>query len=281
MKQKNENISVQKKIYQKMRYNILQRHIYGITSPLRVTPDFLIIGAKRCGTTSLYEYLGEHPCIKKSFRDHIGFFDDNFQLGINFYKSFFPTIFEKKFFELKNGKFLSNDVTSSYIQNLETAEHVFSTLPKSKIIAILRNPTDRAYSEYNLHLRSNSNLSSFESHIENEMNKNKTINDDKHTKDYLKKGFYFEQLTPWFKLFPRKNILILSTEEFGKSTSDVFNNIFEFLQLEKYHIENPKRMQRGVYSKLNPVMRKKIIEYFRPKNKKLYDLVGKDFSWEK
>ena len=276
-------ISMKRNIYRKIKYNLLQRHIYGITSSIRVLPDFLVIGAKRCGTTSLYEYLGKHPCIKKSSHDHIGFFDDNYDLGIGFYKSFFPTIFEKKIYEVKNGKFLTNDVTSSYIQNTKIVNRIVEMLPNSKIIAILRNPVDRAYSEYNLHLRANAEIESFDSLIQNEINSIENKNDGGKIKNnsYLKKGFYYDQLKPWFELFPKNNILILSTEKFGENTSQVFNDIFKFLNLKNYNIQNPKRMQKGSYSKLNPSTREKLLEYYEPKNKQLYELIGKKFNWEK
>ena len=278
---KNKN-SLKMNIYRKIRYNLLQRHIYGLTSSIRVLPDFLVIGAKRCGTTSLYEYLGEHPCIKKSSHDHIGFFDDNFDLGIGFYKSFFPTIFEKKFLEFKNRKLLTNDVTSSYIQNSQTATKIFQTLPDKKIIAILRNPIDRAYSEYNVDLRVNPNIQSFETIIQNEIDnmENKDDGEVIKNKHYLKNGIYFDQLKPWFELFPKKNILILSTEKFGEDANNIFNIIFKFLNLENYNIENSKRMQKGTYAKLNPKTRERLLKFYKLKNNKLYDLINEKFDWD-
>ena len=72
-------------------HQLLKRHFFAITGPNRVLPDFLIIGAKRCGTTSLFSHLPEHPSIAKSHHDNMGFFNDNFHLGVNWYKSFFPT----------------------------------------------------------------------------------------------------------------------------------------------------------------------------------------------
>jgi len=279
---KNKN-SLKVDIYRKIRYNLLQRHIYGLTSSFRVLPDFLVIGAKRCGTTSLYEYLGQHPCIKKSSHDHIGFFDDNFHLGIGFYKSFFPTIFEKKFFEFKNGKLLTNDVTSSYIQNSQTATKIFQTLPDKKIIVILRNPIDRAYSEYNLDLRANPDIQSFETIIQNEIDNMEDKNDGEviQNKHYLKRGIYFDQLKPWFELFPKKNILILSTEKFGEDANNIFNIIFKFLNLENYNIKNSKRMQKGTYTKLNSKTREKLLKFYKLKNNQLYDLINEKFDWDK
>ena len=61
-------------------HQLLKRHYFAITGPNRVLPDFLIIGAKRCGTTSLFSHLPEHPSIAKSHHDNMGFFNDNFHL---------------------------------------------------------------------------------------------------------------------------------------------------------------------------------------------------------
>ena len=77
-------------------HQLLRRHYYAITGPNRVLPDFLIIGAKRCGTTSMFFNLPKHPSILKSHHDNMGFFNDNFHLGQNWYKSFFVTKSHKK-----------------------------------------------------------------------------------------------------------------------------------------------------------------------------------------
>ena len=100
----------------------VKRHIFGVTSSSRVLPDFIIIGAKRCGTTSLFSYLPEHPSIARSHHDNMGFFNDNFHLGINWYKSFFPTISQKRKIEKQYGKFLAFDVTTRYMETKITAD---------------------------------------------------------------------------------------------------------------------------------------------------------------
>jgi len=87
------NAGKHRQLYRIIYYQLIQRHIFAITGFIRVIPDFLVIGAKRCGTTSLYQHLPEHPCISKSPHDNMGFFNDNFHLGVNWYKSFFPTTF--------------------------------------------------------------------------------------------------------------------------------------------------------------------------------------------
>ena len=72
-----------KNLAQKFIHGLCKRHVYFITSPIRVLPDFFIIGVVRSGTTSLYHYLGQHPSIKNAAYDELGYFDDNYHLGIH------------------------------------------------------------------------------------------------------------------------------------------------------------------------------------------------------
>ena len=88
-------LKIIRKIYQIIRYGLLQRNIFYITSPLRTSPQVIVIGVGRGGTTSLFHYLSQHPCIEGSAYDELGFFDDNFHLGLNWYRSLFPTKFTK------------------------------------------------------------------------------------------------------------------------------------------------------------------------------------------
>ncbi|MFM7797153.1 MAG: sulfotransferase domain-containing protein, partial [Candidatus Nitrosotenuis sp.] len=210
---------------------IYKRHIYAITAPIRVLPDFIVFAADRSGTSSLFYNLQKHPCIYASDHDHLGFFDDNFHLGIQFYRSFFPTILEKKYLESKEGKCLTYDVTSSYIYNTTAAERIFHALPHVKIVVILRNPIDRAYSEYNLDRELNPHIETFETLVNKEIEEiqtnNSTTENERHTfdsnkKNYLRRGLYYDQLKHWFNLFPRENILILSTEDFATDANEVF-----------------------------------------------------------
>ena len=91
----------QKSSYKRFYQLFVKRHFFGITSPLRVLPNFFVIGAGRTGTTSLYHYLDQHPSLSKSAYDELGFFDVNFHLGLHWYRSLFPSIFTKFRIKLK------------------------------------------------------------------------------------------------------------------------------------------------------------------------------------
>ena len=139
-----------KKLYQGLRYGLIKRHFYYLTSSFRVLPNFFVIGPGRTGTTSLYHYLYQHPCIIKSAYDELGFWDDNFHLGLNWYRSLFPTKFTQKKVESKYKKFLTYDVTPQLIRRPWTARRISSYFPNAKLIVVLRNPVDKTYSHYYL-----------------------------------------------------------------------------------------------------------------------------------
>ena len=103
MKYNTENSS--SNIISKFYYVIIKQNYRYITSPLRILPDFFVIGVVRSGTTSLFHYINQHPNIAGALYDELGYFDDNYPLGVNWYKSLFPTIFTKKRVQKEHGKF--------------------------------------------------------------------------------------------------------------------------------------------------------------------------------
>jgi len=282
--------SIPHKILKIIRYNVLQRGFCGLTSPIRTLPDFIVIGAKRCGTTSLYHYLGLHPCIKRSSHDHLGFFDDNFRLGINWYKSYFPTVFTKYYVKSCEKYFMTYDVTATYIRRPWSATNILKTLPNIKLLVILRNPIDRAYSDYNDRENSRKTNITFEDTIKEEIKMLEKEANETGSREYdasimqksvLAKGFYADQLKTWFNLFPKENILILLTEDFSINPNKTFEEISNFLKLPNYNIKNFEKKNVGKYQKMNPETRKFLINYYKPYNEQLYKIVEKNFNWDK
>ena len=281
-----------RKLYQIIYYQLIQRHIFAITGFIRVIPDFLVIGAKRCGTTSLYQHLSEHPCISRSPHDNIGFFNENYHLGINWYKSLFPTVFYKKKMESKNKQCLFFDVTSTYMEEELTAKNVYEVNPNQKIIVILRNPVDRAYSHYHVNVKEKSEKRSFEDAVFEEMNRIKSEriiqNKNKNLRvftpnniHYLKKGFYALQLKSWFKIFPREQILVLSTEEFQEDQNLIYKKIFDFLNIPNMKIKSIEKMEKGNYIPMKHDTRNLLLDYFRQCNHELFELINSEFDWKK
>lgn len=267
-----------------LKYIIIKRGYFGITSPFRTIPNFIVIGVKRCGTTTLYEQLSEHPCIEKSSHDNLGFFNNNFELGINWYKSHFVTNLRKREIERKYGQFATYDVTSSYIQKKKTAENIFKTLPNVKLIIILRNPTDRAYSEYNQNIIDENESREFIDLIKQEIKEIQNMENIEFSSDKInlvKKGMYEKQISPWLEIFDRKQILIITTEEFGEKTTETYDKIFRFLELPEYKIKNKERHRKGAYKEMDVKTRKILDDFYEPYNKELFQKIEETFQWKK
>ena len=286
----NSNSSKTRNFYRVVYHQLLKRNIFALTGSIRVLPDFLVIGAKRCGTTSLFYHLPEHPCISKSPHDNMGFFNDNFHLGVNWYKSFFPTIFTRNKIKSEFGNFLAFDVTTTYMEEESTANNVYQIKPNMKIIVILRNPVDRAYSQYHLNLREKAEKRSFEDAMEENMNE---LNKESHERyeikpkfsveenNYLKKSLYAQQLRHWLNIFPMESMLILSTEEFESNQQAIYNNIFKFLNISQFEVKNIEKMEKGSYPQMKSETRSLLLDYFRSHNNELFKLINKKFEWEK
>ena len=279
----------QKSSYKRFYQLFVKRHFFGITSPLRVLPNFFVIGAGRTGTTSLYHYLDQHPSLSKSAYDELGFFDDNFHLGLHLYRSLFPSIFTKFRIKLKTHFFMTYDVTPSYVRRPWIARRIKKQFPDSKLIIVLRNPVDRTYSHYYLSTTSGETRT-FEEVIEEDMNDIVTWNDDSKDDNYfatkvenskLARGFYSEQLPVWFELFSKNQILIISSEDLASNTKNIMNDIFQFLNLPKYEILNTKKVNVSKYSKMNSNTRKKLVTFFKPYNEQLYEFLNSKFDWDK
>ena len=292
MKYKNQinNNATIKKIYQKIFYGLIKRNYYYLSSPFRVLPKCFVIGVVRSGTTSLYHYLGQHPCIGSSAYDEIGYFDNNYHLGVNWYKSLFPTKFTKNKIIKKHGKFLTYDVTPFYIYNPLVARRILASFPRAKIISNLRNPIDRAYSNYILMHQDGDTTKTFEEMIQiamDEIEKNKAkLNDEVYIADIfyqniLARGFYADQLKIWFEKFQKKQILIIPSEDLALKPDQVLTKVFEFLDLPYFKIKDFTRQNKREYHPMKDETRKLLVEFYKPHNKKLFDMLGSKFDWDK
>jgi len=279
-----------KRTYQKIFYGLIKRHYYYLSSPLRILPECFVIGVVRSGTTSLHHYLSQHPCIGSSAYDEIGYFDDNYHLGINWYKSLFPTKFARDKIIKKHGKFLTYDVTPFYIYKPIVAKRIFELSPKAKIISNLRNPVDRAYSNYILMLQNGGTTKTFEEVVQISMekiDKNQSKSNDEaylvntFDENILARGFYADQLKIWFENFQKKQLLIIPSEDLAQKTDEILSKVFEFLDLPYFKIKDFTKHNKREYLPMKNETRKLLIEFYQPHNEKLYSLINQHFDWDK
>ena len=261
----------------------VKRGISGITASSRVLPDFIIIGTVRSGSTSLYYNICEHPSVLSAAYDEIGFFDSNYHLGINWYRSMFPTIKEMENVEKKTSFAITGEDTPFYFWKEEAAKRIFEMNSNSKIIGIFRNPVDRAYSNYNLAIRSKTEKLTFEEAIDEEIDflkKHSFRESTDNKRSYLAKGIYENQIKIWFELFPREQIHLLSTEDMQKNPEETLQKAFRFLEIPDYIIKNPQKQKAAEYKKMNNETREKLVGFYKQHNERFFKTIQKKFDWD-
>ena len=283
------NNKIIRDLYQKLFYQFYQRNIYALTGPIRSLPDFIIIGTARSGSTSLYYNICQHPCVLSAAYDELGYFDSNFHLGLNWYRSLFPTLFSKWIVKQKKQFAITGEDTPFYIWNPLVAKRILKILPKIKLIVVLRNPVDRAYSNYHLGIRAGSENLSFEDAIQIELKKLNEINDEfehnveKYTipRSYIAKGFYANQLKIWLELFNSEQLIIISTEDLESNPQVTLDKIYDFLKIPKNHKLIPEKQKKASYPKMKNETREFLIDLYKKNNAELFTMIGQKFDWDK
>ena len=252
-----------------------------LTHENRALPDFMIIGTQKGGTTSLYKYLAKHPNIKSNYVvKELSFFDEYYSRGEIWYKSNFP--------KRKKGK-LYFEGTTHYLYNPLIPKRVKKMLPNVKVIALLRDPVDRAYSSYKHQVRAGREALNFEDAIQAEPErlngeKEKLLSDPTYISynynhfSYIERGKYADQINNWLEYFPKEQILILPSKDFFKNTDNSLKQIYSFLGVEYIKTPIEKKHNTGDYKDtMSEEMRKKLKLIFKPYNAKLQKLLGRDF----
>ena len=244
-------------------------------------PGYLIIGAMKAGTTSLYNVLIEHSRIVQSEKKELHYFNGNKEL--DWYIKMLGDCAEDQ---------ITGEATPAYIWMEGVPQRVREFCPDVKLIALLRNPVDRAFSHYYGYTQWGkygfTNLS-FRDFIEG----NSTIP----TKEFdtngelipkvsriyqyvLEQGIYVSQILEWYKWFPKEQLMIIQSEDFFNNQKAVVAEVFNFLDLDLENVSEKHMVRHDYKFEMTEEMRNLLSEFYKPYNSKLYDLLGKDFGWK-
>jgi hypothetical protein len=262
-----------------------------LTSPLRVYPDFFIIGVGRGGTTSLEFYLTQHPNISRSSKKEIHYFDREFKRGDNWYKGHFITKFTKFYYnKIKKMPYLSCDATPTYIVHPDVIERIKKEFPNAKFLVTLRDPAKRAFSQYNRNIENHDENLSFLSALKNEKERAKrerakySENEFYNSRfwgviSYLENGHYSKLLKKWFSIFPKEQFHIVQTETFSKDPNLHINEIFKFLNLPECNSIDFTKQNTGIKKNMTNDEKEFLDKYFKKLNEELVELLGPNFKW--
>lgn len=264
----------------KKKYQIKLRQLLKITAKLRHDPDFIIIGAQKGGTTSLFHYLTQHPQLNLPNVKEVHFFTKNYHRGLNFYKTYFP--YKQK------GK-LSGEATPYYLFHPKVPYRLYKCFPNVKLIIMLRNPVNRAFSHYNMEKKLSNEKRAFEVAIQDELNQlenlNKKILSSNHYTtehahhSYLSRGLYQEQIERWLNYFDKNQMLFIKSEDFFENPQKELKRVFDFFKIDNIQINDLEPKLKGNYNNLTKSFYDQLAEFFKKNNSKLTTIIGNKFNW--
>lgn len=282
-----------------------QRSLRHLTSQARMLPTFLIIGAQRAGTTSLAAYVGRHPDVKGPrsadpslyWVKELHFFDENYWRGTDWYRAFFPLIARERTARLRNRNLACGEATPYYLFHPAVPERVAATIPEVRLIALLRNPVERAYSHYQHARKLGMEKLSFEEAVEAEPQRLSGLDEElrkirpERKKDgrrtyhhhlhraYVSRSLYADQLERWFTYFSREQFLVLRSEDFLARPDEAFAQVFSFLGVRPWKVPGYEARNVGSYAPIDPEFRARLEDRFAEPNARLAELLGRDFGW--
>ena len=268
------------------------------TASQRALPDHFILGATKCGTTSLAHYLSLHPACVPAYTKELMFlqdlphFESNYQRqrvirwawgeygeDLSTYRKFFPLEQELRAVSESLGVTArTGDHTPFYLYCPVATRRIFKMAPAARLIVLLRDPVARTFSDYNM-LRDRNPLETrtFEQAVEDELSG--ACRDFRRT--YLHQSLYAPHLKRWLATFDSDQILILDSRELFRDKAATLGRVFEFLDLPPYEPTELPVKNKGRYREpMMPKTEARLREYFRPHNQDLYELLGRDFGWE-
>jgi hypothetical protein len=262
-----------------------------VTSRIRTLPDFLIIGAQRCGTTSLYNHLVTHPGVFPAFMKETHFFDFNYNKGLNWYKSYFPLAAQVKQYQKTHHQLpVTGEATPYYIFHPQVPERVFAAIPTAKLIVLLRNPVHRAFSHYHHEVKQGFEQRTFEEAVNHDLEcmplehskleKEKNYHSFEHVHhSYVSRGIYIDQLCSWMKWFPREQVLVLKSETFYLEPAKTVAETFRFLDLPDWKPDSFPMYNVNRYTEMGATIQQTLTQFFEPHNQRLYQFLNSDFGW--
>jgi len=266
-------------------------------------PEVIIIGAQKSGTSALFNYMNQHPCLQGPYKKEVHYFDAQYyQNGISWYsKQFPPAIKSKIIFE----------ATPSYLYRNWCAERIYKYNKNIKLIAVLREPVDRAFSAWNMarqvyfsnerdrivestigiqnkkikagmtELLTAEHFKSFSECVLKELD---IINsgEENPVPNFIRRGVYAEQINRYFKFFKKEQLLIIDHKDLIEHPGKVLERIESFVGVRNidWSGKDLGKKHVGAYSSgIDNDTELLLKDFYKPHNEKLFDLIDKKFDW--
>lgn len=248
--------------------------------PNLTLPTFLILGAMKCGTSTLHAHLASHPCTFAPQQKELHFFNQRFLRGLPWYAEQFSDAGDRMCFE----------TTPAYLFEPDVKYRVKAALPEAKFIVILRDPVERCVSHYHHMLRTGREKESFEIALSLEEERTRDAHAQVKNRDlvhspelnwfsYVRRGHYIDQLEAWAQVFPADRFLVLDFVELRENPQSVIGTVTDFLGLPNLLVDPTLKENAHPRGMLQPEHKTRLRELYARSDARLERFLGRKLSW--
>lgn len=245
----------------------------------RALPDFLVIGAQKSGSTSLFNYLGLHSAILPSVQKEIFYFNRYFDRGENWYRRYFP-----RQGDLDKGGMITGEASTTYLCSPEAPGRTHALIPNVKLIAVLREPAARAVSHYYHRVRAGREKRPLDIVFQEETLERWANGEAIAEADsvYLERGRYAAHIQNWLKSFPAEALLVLQSEQMFADVERVLRSVYDFLAIPNEPLVEKRIFNEGKRPQENreeTVILEHLKSVYSDMNKELKMINNVGFNW--
>jgi hypothetical protein len=257
-------------------------------------PAVLIVGAQRCGTTSMYRTLSQHPAVLKAvLHKGVHYFDMNYDRGMGWYRAHFPLrVSARRAARAAGDPALTFESSPYYMFHPCAADRIARDLPDVKLLVLVRDPVERAYSAYAHELARGFETESFERALELEderlrgeverMARDPAYLSHAHQHQaYRARGRYCEQLGRLERIFGADRIHVVDSGDFFTKPEPEYDAVLDFLGLRGHGYPEFERHNARPRAAMSPALRTELASYFEPYDQLLTRWLGRVPSWRR
>ena len=261
------------------------------TGWLRMEPGFIMIGAQRCGTTSLFRALTAHPQLMRPlFHKGVNYFDLNYYRGADWYRSHFPLAEIARRRTARYGPAMAFEASGYYLYHPFALQRLAVDLPAIKLVAMVRNPVERAFSAYKHEFARGFEQESFERALALEderlagevdrMREDPIYESFPHRHhSYRRRGQYAEQLERALALVPAERVHVIQSEAFFRHPADEYRRLVSFLGLRPFEPADFGQHNSRPGVPMDQKTRRMLEEHYAPHDQRLARLLGSPLQW--
>ena len=231
-------------------------------------PDFIIVGFPKCGTTALYAYLTETPGIVPATRKEPDYFNLRHHLGASWYRSQFAAVAKPR---------ITGEASARYSVHPEAPHRIRSEVPEARIVVVVRDPVDRAVSDYMMWLRTGGERRSFRQAVTDEMAAlaaGSPLTSDGRRPAYVASGLYAAHLDRWMAHRPLESLIIVRADDLTADPAAVVGAVRRFLGLDGDVALSERRENVGTSLFVEEDLRRDIARFYREDQARLRDRYG-------